>query len=126
MTDHRISPIETADPDWWTTAKVAVLGTIVLVILFVFIQGLYGRTMRKEFNRKVVSEQPLELRDLRVKQMKALEQTGWVDREKGIVAIPIERAMALLAAEPNPAAPVVLAPAPVPSATPAPAPAKGK
>jgi hypothetical protein len=106
MTEHRASPIETADPDWVTTAKVGVLGTIVLVIVIVFVQGLYGRATRTEFNRKVVGEQPLEYRDLRAKQLAILEQQGWIDARHDVAAVPIERAMALMAADPNPAQPV--------------------
>jgi hypothetical protein len=106
MTEHRPSSIETTDPDWAQTVFVGILGTAVLVIVIVFVQGLYGRTNRSEFERKVVAEEPLEYRDLRAKQLAKLHETGWVDRKNGIVAIPIEKAMALMAADPNPAAPV--------------------
>jgi hypothetical protein len=37
---------------------------------------------------------------------------GWVDRQSGLVAIPIERAMELLVADPDPAAPINLPTAP--------------
>lgn len=107
MAEHRPSSIETADPDAATTVKVGVLGTIVLLIIIVFVQGLYGRVNRSEFNRKVVSEQPAEYRDLRAKQLAQLQHAGWVDEANGIAAVPIERAMELMAADPNPAAPVV-------------------
>ena len=65
MTEHRPSTIETEDPDWATTTFVGIVGTAVLVIVIVFVQGLYGRTNRSEFERKVVAEEPLEYRDLR-------------------------------------------------------------
>lgn len=107
MAEQRPSSIETADPDWATTAKVGILGSIVLLIIIVFVQGLYGRVNRAEFNRKVVSEQPAEYRDLRAKQLAQLQQSGWVDQENGIAAVPIERAMELMAADPNPAAPII-------------------
>jgi hypothetical protein len=106
MTEHRPSTIETEDPDWAQTAFVGILGTAVLVIVIVFVQGLYGRTNRSEFARKVVAEEPLEYRDLKAKQLTQLQETGWVDRKNEIVAIPIGKAMALMAADPNPAAPV--------------------
>lgn len=107
MTEHRVSPIETAEPDWGTTAKVGLLGSIVLLIVIVFVQGLYGRANRSEFDRKVVSEQPQEYRDLRAKQLAQLQVSGWVDEQGGIAAVPIERAMELMAADPDPAAPIV-------------------
>jgi hypothetical protein len=106
MSERRPASIETSDPDWATTAFVGILGTVVLVIVIVFVQGLYGRTSRSEFTRKVVAEEPLEYRDLHAKQLAQLQETGWVDRKNGVVAIPIEKAMALMAADPNPAAPV--------------------
>jgi hypothetical protein len=111
------SPIETADPDWGRTALVAIVGTIVLAIVFVFVQGLYGRAERAERERKIVAEKPVEYRLLRAAQLTRLHATGWVDKKNGIVAIPIERAMELMAADPNPAAPVA---APPPAAVPVP------
>jgi len=52
----------------------------------------------------------------------------WVDRERGLVTIPIDEAIARLVASADPAAPVVAvpaAPAPAPGAAPAPKP-KGR
>jgi hypothetical protein len=37
-----------------------------------------------------------------------LHATGWVDKKNGFVAIPIEKAMQLLIADPDPAAPIVI------------------
>jgi hypothetical protein len=37
-----------------------------------------------------------ELRSLRAEEQKRLESYGWVDRSRGIVHVPIERAMQLL------------------------------
>jgi hypothetical protein len=52
---------------------------------------------------------PIEdLRKLRMAEEALLEEYGWVDREKGIVRVPIERAMELLAeraANPPPVSP---------------------
>ncbi len=39
---------------------------------------------------------PEDLRDLRAREDAILHDYGWIDREKGIVRIPIERAMELL------------------------------
>jgi len=103
--EPHVSPIETEDPDALTTATVGIVGTIIVIIVVVFVQGLYGRGQREEFQRKVVDEAPAELRSLRAAQRTRLAETGWVDKQKGIVAIPIERAMELLASDPNPGAP---------------------
>jgi hypothetical protein len=109
--EPRESPIETDDPDALTTATVGIVGTLLVIIAVVFVQGLYESQSRLEFQRKVVDEVPQELRSLRAAQRTRLQETGWVDKPNGIVAIPIDRAMALLLSQPNPAAPLVV-PAP--------------
>ena len=105
------------DPDALTLATVGLAGTILVIVAVLFVQGLYESASRAEFDRKVVAASPEELRELRAAQLTRLHATGWVDKKNGIVAIPIERAMALLAADPNPAAPIVL-PAPAVKAKP--------
>jgi hypothetical protein len=90
---------------------VGIVGTILVIIVVVFVQGLYESVNRSEFQRKVVDEVPAELRSLRAAQLTRLHATGWVDKQNGFVAIPIEKAMELLAVDPNPAAPIIL-PAP--------------
>ena len=118
-TERREPAIETADPDALTTATVGIVGTILVIVVVVFVQGLYESMHRAEFQRKVVAEVPAELRSLRAAQRARLNETGWVDKPNGIVAIPIERAMQLLAADPDPAAPIIVSTPPAtPPATP--------
>ena len=113
MSDTRTgSHVERSEPDVFTTAMVGVFGTIVLVVIVFGVQGLYEGAQRSELEKKVVMQVPEELRSLRAKQRARLEGMHWVDRKQGLIAIPIERAMELMAADPNPGAPVV-APAPV-------------
>jgi hypothetical protein len=107
--ERHVSPIETEDPDALTTATVGIVGTIIVIIVVVFVQGLYESEKRDEFQRKVVDEAPAELRSLRAAQRTRLEETGWVDKQHGIVAIPIERAMELLASDPHPGAAILVA-----------------
>jgi hypothetical protein len=80
------------DPDALTTATVGIVGAI---------------RSHDEFQRKIGDVAPAEIRTLRAAQLTRLHKTGWVDKKNGIVAIPIEKAMELLVADPNPAAPVV-------------------
>jgi hypothetical protein len=115
--EQREAEFDAPDPDALTTATVGIVGTILVVIVVVFVQGLYESVSRSEFQRKVVDVVPAELRSLRAAQLTRLHATGWVDRRNGFVAIPIEKAMELLAADPNPAAPIIL---PEPPAAPAP------
>ncbi len=111
MEAHRPSSIETADPDTVTTITVAIVGTIIVVLAVVLVQGLYERANRAEFQKKVVAEVPQEFRDLKAAQLTRLHQSGWVDKKNGIAAVPIDRAMELMVADPNPAAPLAAPPA---------------
>jgi hypothetical protein len=69
------------------------------------------------------------LADLNAENQKILMQYHWVDKSKGIVGIPIDRAMELVLVQlqsnqPHPAGPVTTPVAPTPQASPAPSPNK--
>lgn len=85
--------IETGEPDAAGTLLVVGVGAIVVAIAVVFVQGLYQKASRAEFERKVVQERPAELEQLRASQLARLQGGTWVDKKEGIVTIPIERAM---------------------------------
>ena len=117
--EQREPAFDAPDPDALATATVGIVGTILVIVVVVFVQGLYLSANRSEFQRKVVDVAPLELRTLRAAQQTRLHATGWVDKKNGFVAIPIEKAMELLVADPNPAAPIILrAPPETPAASP--------
>lgn len=97
--------VEEADPDAFQTAFIGLIGTILVVVSVVAIQGFYERRRHIEYDRKVVRQTPRDLHQARVEQQEKF-QARWIDRDKGIVAIPIERAMELVAASADPAAPV--------------------
>ena len=109
--EQRVSAADRPDPDALTTATVGIVGTILVIATVAFLQGLYESVNRSEFQRKVVDEAPAELTELHAAQLRRLHATAWVDRQNGIVAIPIEKAMALLLANPSWAAPIIV-PAP--------------
>lgn len=98
-TQRHGAAIEEADPDTTSTLLVVVVGTILIVAVVVFVQGLYGRATRSEFERKVVAEAPAELQRLRADQLMRLSGLTWVDRREGIVTIPIEDAMRMVIRE---------------------------
>ena len=106
--NERVFPDDPPDPDALTTATIGIVGTILVIVAVVFLQGLYESVNRSEFRKKVVDEAPAELRDLRASQLKRLHALAWVDKRNGIVAIPIERAMELLVADPSLAAPIIV------------------
>lgn len=109
--ERRVPPADRPDPDALTTVTVGIVGMILVVAAVVFVQGLYESVNRSEFQRKVVSQAPAELTELRAAQLRRLHATAWVDKQNGIVAIPIEKAMALLVADPGLAASIIV-PAP--------------
>lgn len=45
---------------------------------------------------RLQTDAPADLQEMRARETTALESYGWVDRQKGIVHIPVERAMELL------------------------------
>ena len=110
--EKREPPAESPDPDVLTTATVGIVGTILLIVVVLLVQGLYESVNRSEFQRKIVNEAPAELRNLRAAQLTRLHATGWVDKKNGYVAIPIEKAMELLVSDPSLAAAIVLPAAP--------------
>jgi len=66
------------------------------------------------------------LADLNSENQKVLTQYRWVDKSKGVVGVPIDRAMELVVAElqsnkPHPAGPVTPPAAPTPQGSPTPA-----
>jgi hypothetical protein len=84
----------------------------------------------------VMTDEPGALRQLRTKESDVLHHYGWVDKNQGVVRIPIERAIELLATQPQrfgldgsapaaPAAPEGAAPAAPAPATPPPAAGSG-
>ena len=114
--EPRRVPADPPDPDALTTATVGIVGAILVIVVVLFVQGLYESVNRSEFQRKIVSEAPAELRALRAAQLTRLHATGWVDRKNGYVAIPIEKSMELLVADPSLAAPIILPAAPAAAA----------
>jgi hypothetical protein len=76
----------------------------------------------------VITDEPGALRQLRAKERGVLEHYGWVDKNQGVVRIPIERAIELLASQPQRLSLDGSAPAAAPAAPAAPegaAPAAG-
>ena len=84
------------------SSKVAVIGFSTAVVVFVIIvaaQALYYHMASTEKELKQGSEAPPELRQLESQQYGQLHTYRWVDAKKTMVAIPIGRAIDLLAQE---------------------------
>ena len=105
MEHPKKSHVEQSDPDAFQIMFIGALGAILMVVAVFVVQGLYERRQQFEFQRKIVSQTPRDLKDARAAQLEKF-QPRWIDRSAGIVAMPIERAMELVAASADPAAPV--------------------
>ena len=81
-------------------ALVGVTGVILTVASIVGLQALYYNYELRLFERKVVSEPYLEADSRLAQQESKLNSPyGWIDQEKGVLAIPIERAKQLVVRE---------------------------
>jgi hypothetical protein len=109
-------------------------GIVLLFALFgVIVLALIGPTPRGSDYEEVRAKKRMEnLKTLREEADKALTTYGWIDKNKGVARIPIERAMELTVADlakqkPAPAGPIATpaaqptASAPASAASPAPA-----
>jgi hypothetical protein len=149
---------ETTDVSLTGITRIAILSFVVIFAILGVVYVFWGgfarysadtRPMEPMAGRKagedrlpvgplVITDEPGALRQLRTKERDVLHHYGWVDKNQGVVRIPIDRAIELLASQPQrlsldgsappaPAAPEGAAPATTPPApaTPPPAAASG-
>ena len=110
--DIKPRPLAAPDVETPTVALVGFLGAIVLVAIIVALQVLYYRAAAAQFREKDLDQPVVELQRTTTAQQAKLAQYRWVDQAKGVVAIPIERAMEIVVREaasesnrPSPATP---------------------
>lgn len=92
------------DPNSTLTVLVGVIGALVLFAVIALLQAFLYRSEKGESARKNAVQSPDELALLRAEQQEILASYRWVDQPKGVVAIPIERAMELVVRDPAPPA----------------------
>jgi hypothetical protein len=83
---------------------------------------------RQPAGPKMLTNEPAWLRDVRARQRNSATTYGWVDKDAGVVHVPIERAKQLIleaglpaTSAPDAADPAAVAPAPAAAGAPAPA-----
>lgn len=84
------------------TKLVGVVGLVsVLAVVgsIIGIQALYNNFELSEQERKVVAIEAIDAKNLLAEQEAKLNRAGWINRQEGIVAIPIDRAMELVVQE---------------------------
>jgi hypothetical protein len=87
------------DPNVAASAVVGIIGAIVLFVIIVLLQTWFYRAEEDERFRKIYSQPYQELQKLDNEQRERLTSYGWVSEGDGVVHIPIQRAMALIAEE---------------------------
>ena len=80
-------------------AFVAFSIVLVIAILIIGLLALYKAAENREFKNKVVDRPPREYTELRLEQQGELNSYKWVDRQAGVAAVPIDRAMEIVARE---------------------------
>lgn len=76
-----------------------VLTTLSIVIISVAVHQAFEIIIRKEVQRKVLAAPSTTLREVRASEQAMLSEYRWVDRQKGTVRIPLERAKELTLAD---------------------------
>ena len=80
-------------------AVVGVVSIVLTVASIIGVQALYNGYANEELDRKVISLPTADANSKLLEQEAKLARYGWMNREKGQVAIPIERAMKLTLSE---------------------------
>ncbi len=78
---------------------VGVVSVVALVATVIGIQTLYYNQELAEEQRKVIAIDELDAKNLLAEQEATLNRAGWLNRNEGKIAIPIERAMKLVVDE---------------------------
>jgi hypothetical protein len=87
------------DPNVTASAVVGIISAILLFVIIVVLQGYFYGAEHAELEKKVYSQPYQALQQLDAGQLELLSSYSWVSEADGVVRIPIERAMELVAAE---------------------------
>jgi hypothetical protein len=90
---------ENDDPTTTPTALTVAIFVLLFAMTLFALQAYFGRVTKEEFDAKFMEQTPAELQALRVEQREQLSTYRWLDQERNVVAIPIDRAMKLVARE---------------------------
>ncbi len=91
--------IQDDDIKTWKITMIGGVGLIVVLIIVLALQVVYFRAVAEQFHQKEVHPPLLEVQTAMSRQQDKLGQCQWVDRDKGVVSIPIDRAMELVIRE---------------------------
>ena len=72
---------------------------MVVAVLLLWLRDYFFVVRNEAVQRNVLESPNTRLEALRAQEAAALGTYGWVDKEKGVVRVPIDRAMELVAQE---------------------------
>lgn len=75
------------------------IGVLILVLILAWLRSWFFAGRNEALQKYVLSVENPALLELSAREKEELTTYGWVDREKGVVRIPVERAMTILAEE---------------------------
>ncbi len=87
------------DPKFSATLAFTLAGALLIFALIVALQGVFYRVERTARGAKWDSGMPTQMEQSRTQQLEQLNAYRWIDEPKGVVAVPIERAMELVVEE---------------------------
>jgi hypothetical protein len=87
------------DPNVAASAVVGIISAVLLFVIIVVLQAYFFDAERAELEKKVYTQPDQALQQLDASQLELISSYGWVSQADGVVRIPIERAMELVAAE---------------------------
>ena len=101
---------ETTDVNVWAIGKFGITLTVMMLLSIGLLIGLfqYFQSREDRSNKAVdpvatfpspqlVPNEPKRLNEVRAEEEKVLDGYGWVDRQKGVVRIPVDQAIEVLA-----------------------------
>jgi hypothetical protein len=87
------------DPNALMTVALGVIGCLLLLAILFGLEAVFYSAQQSEYGQKVVRKKPVELMRVQAEQREAIRDYHWIDREAGVVGLPIERSMELLVEE---------------------------
>ena len=91
------------DINVWKLVTIGLVSGILLLEILVGVEAVFYNTLKGELQRKDISQPSWELNNLLLDQEEQLHAYRWVDKDKKVVAIPIDEAIDLFVQQDDPA-----------------------
>ncbi len=73
--------------------EVGIVFVVALVVMTIYLYGLYLRVQNAETERKLYTPRLAEVANTKLEQQYKVSSYSWIDHDKGLVSIPIDLAM---------------------------------